>query len=94
MSTYLYRLARWCFRKKWAVLAVWLVVLIGAGIIATVSGGHTNDAVTIPGTEAQQAISVLQAKLPAASGASTQVVSPRPTRTSRKPSTGRPSRPP
>ncbi|SDO19629.1 putative drug exporter of the RND superfamily [Nakamurella panacisegetis] len=74
MSTYLYRLSRWCFRKKWAVLAVWLVALIGAGVIASVSGGKTNDAVTIPGTEAQQVVSVLQAKLPAASGASTQVV--------------------
>ena len=74
MSTYLYRLARWCFRKKWVVLAVWLVVLIGAGILASASGGKTNDAVTIPGTEAQRAVSVLEAKLPAASGASTQVV--------------------
>lgn len=42
--------------------------------VAQVSGGKTSDAITIPGTEAQQAVSVLQAKLPAASGASTQVV--------------------
>ena len=74
MSSYLYRLARWCFRNRWATVAAWLVVLIGAGIIASVSGGKTSDAVSIPGTEAQQAISVLQAKLPAAAGASTQVV--------------------
>ena len=74
MSSYLYRLARWCFRNRWVTLAAWLVILIGAGIIASASGGKTNDAVTIPGTEAQQAISVLQAKLPAAAGTSTQVV--------------------
>ncbi len=74
MSSYLYRLARWCFRHRWATLAAWLVILIGAGIIATASGGTTSDAVTIPGTEAQQAISILQSKLPAASGASTQIV--------------------
>ena len=74
MSTFLYRLARWCFRNRWATMSAWLVILVGAGVVASASGGKTNDAVTIPGTEAQQAISVLQAKLPAASGSSTQVV--------------------
>lgn len=74
MSAYLYRLSRWCLRNRWATAAGWLVVLIGAGFLASVSGGKTSDAITIPGTEAQQAVSVLETKLPAASGASTQVV--------------------
>lgn len=74
LSTYLYRLARWCFRNRWATLAGWLVVLIGVVVIASVSGGKTSGGVTIPGTEAQNATSVLQAELPAASGGSTQVV--------------------
>lgn len=74
MSTYLYRVARWCFRNRWPTVAVWLVVLIGLGVVASLGGGKTSDTITIPGTEAQQAVSVLEAKLPAASGASTQVV--------------------
>lgn len=74
MSMYLYRLARWCFRNRWATASGWLVVLVAAGVIAGVSGGKTSDNVTIPGTEAQHAVSVLQAKLPAAAGASTTVV--------------------
>ncbi len=74
MSTVLYRLARWCFRNRWKTLSAWLVVVVAALAIGTLSGGKTSDAFTIPGTEAQQAVSVLEAKLPAAAGASTQVV--------------------
>ncbi len=74
MSTYLYRVARWCFRNRWKTLAVWVAVVVAAITIAGASGGKTNDALTIPGTEAQQALTLLQDKLPAASGASTQVV--------------------
>lgn len=74
MSTYLYRLARWCFRHRGITVAGWLVVLITAGAIASASGGRTSDDVTIPGTEAQHSVTVLQQKLPAAAGASTTVV--------------------
>ncbi|WP_329370029.1 MMPL family transporter [Streptomyces sp. NBC_00669] len=74
MSTYLYRLARWCFRNRWKTLAAWVAVVVAAIVIAGASGGKTTDTVTIPGTEAQQTLTLLKEKLPAASGASTQVV--------------------
>ncbi|HWG24538.1 MMPL family transporter [Actinospica sp.] len=74
MSVYLYRLARWCFRRRWAVLGTWLVAVLATVVIAQASGGKTSNTFTIPGTEAQQVVSVLQQKLPAASGGSTQVV--------------------
>ena len=74
MSRYLYRLARWCFRHRWATVSAWVAVVIAAVVIAGASGGRTTDAVTIPGTQSQQAISVLEQKLPAASGVTTQVV--------------------
>ncbi len=74
MSTYLYRLARWCFRNRWKTLSAWLVLVVAVIAIAQLSGGKTSDNITIPGTEAQQAVTVLEDKLPAASGASTQVV--------------------
>jgi RND superfamily putative drug exporter len=74
MSVVLYRLARWCYRQRVVVLVVWLVA--GAGIVslALASGGKTTDSLTIPGTESQRMESLLQEKLPAAAGASTQVV--------------------
>lgn len=74
MSIYLYRLARWCFRHRRAVLASWLVVGVAAVVIGMASGGKTTDGVTIPGTESQRLVDVLKQELPAASGASTQVV--------------------
>lgn len=74
MSRYLYRLARWCFRHRWATLLSWLLVIAAAVGVAGAAGGKTTDALSIPGTESQRVVSALQEKLPAASGASTQVV--------------------
>ena len=59
MSNYLYRLARFAFRRRRLVLAVWLAAAIAAIAIAHASGGKTNDTFTIPGTEAQNAAAVL-----------------------------------
>jgi putative drug exporter of the RND superfamily len=74
MSNYLYRLARFAFRRRRLVLAVWLTAATAAIAIAIVSGGKTNDTFTIPGTEAQNAAAVLSAKLPAFSGGQTTIV--------------------
>jgi RND superfamily putative drug exporter len=74
VSTYLYRLAHFAFRRRRLVLAVWLAAAIAAIAIAQVSGGKTNDNFTIPGTEAQNASNVLSAKLPAFSGGQTTIV--------------------
>src|SRR5215469_12080429 len=74
MSNYLYRLARFAFRRRRLVLAAWLVAAIAAITIAVVSGGKTNDNFTIPGTEAQKAAQVLAARLPAFSGGQSTIV--------------------
>jgi len=74
VSIYLYRLARWCFRRRRIVLSAWLAVVIAIIAIANLSHGKTTDTFTLPGTESQRVVSVLEAKQPAASGATTQVV--------------------
>jgi len=74
MSIYLYRLARWCFRRRRLVLSAWLAAVIAIIAIAQLSGGKTSNTFTIPGTESQQLLSVLKQKLPTASGVTTQVV--------------------
>ena len=74
MSSYLYRLARFAFRRRRLVLAAWLVAAIAAIAIAVASGGKTNDNFTIPGTEAQNAAQVLAARLPAFSGGQSTIV--------------------
>ena len=39
MSIYLYRLARWCFRRRRIVLSAWLAVVIAIIAIANLSHG-------------------------------------------------------
>jgi RND superfamily putative drug exporter len=74
MSSFLYRLARFAYRRRRLVLGLWLVAAIATIAIAQASGGKTNDTFSIPGTEAQNAAAVLTAKLPAFSGGQTTIV--------------------
>ena len=74
MSIYLYRLAAWRSGRRRLALVAWLAAAITAIAIATISGGKTNDTFTIPGTEAQNAAAVLQAKLPRFSGGQSTIV--------------------
>ncbi|RZT28524.1 hypothetical protein EV649_2301 [Kribbella sp. VKM Ac-2569] len=76
MAQYLYRLGTFAFRKRWVVLVGWLLALgITLGGSMLTSGTPTNG-LDVRGTEAQQAIDVLQREFPqaGASGASAQVV--------------------
>jgi RND superfamily putative drug exporter len=74
MSNYLYRLARFAFRRRRLVLGVWLIAAIAAIVIGQASGGKTNDTFSIPGTESQNAANVLTARLPAFSGGQSTIV--------------------
>lgn len=76
MATFLYRLGRLAFRRRWRVLLTWVAVLVAAGIgISSVSGSTTDD-FTLPGTQSQRAIDLLEAEFPqaSASGATARVV--------------------
>jgi len=74
VSIYLYRLARWCFRRRRIVLSAWLAVVIAIIAIAESVPRQDHGHVHPSGTESQRVVSVLEAKQPAASGATTQVV--------------------
>ncbi|MEV7331254.1 MMPL family transporter [Micromonospora sp. NPDC093244] len=69
MATLLYRLGRGALRRRRLVVALWLVVLVGAGIAAATLRGPTASNFTMPGTESQQALDLLSEQFPAASGA-------------------------
>ncbi|MFE2994561.1 MMPL family transporter [Nocardia sp. NPDC059246] len=74
MSRYLYALGQVVVRRRWWVLAIWIVLLAAAIGFAAATGGKTNDNFTVPGTESQDAVSLLQQRMPAFSGAQMQVV--------------------
>src|ERR1700733_12641098 len=74
VSTYLYRLARWCYGHRRLVLAGWLVVAIVVITLSVVGHGTEDNNITIPGTESQNVVNRLKTNVPAFSGAQTQVV--------------------
>ncbi|WP_435206273.1 MMPL family transporter [Micromonospora sp. bgisy143] len=69
MATLLYRLGRGALRRRRLVVALWLVVLVGAGLAAATLRGPTASNFTMPGTESQRALDLLAEQFPAASGA-------------------------
>lgn len=74
MSTILFTLGRWAYRHSWRVLIAWLVLLLLAGGGAALFAKGTDNSFTIPGTEAQEGIELLNRTFPQASGASAQFV--------------------
>ncbi|MEU5961672.1 MMPL family transporter [Micromonospora parva] len=69
MATLLYRLGRGALRRRRLVVALWLVVLVVAGLAAATLRGPTASNFTMPGTESQRALDLLGEQFPAASGA-------------------------
>ncbi|MEV6635973.1 MMPL family transporter [Actinoplanes sp. NPDC051470] len=76
MASFLYRLGRFAFRRRWLVTGLWLAVLAAALTGAVALSGPTSGALRIPGTPSQEAIDLLQERFPQASagGATARVV--------------------
>jgi RND superfamily putative drug exporter len=74
VSTLLYALGRWSYRHPWRVLVAWLLLLGIAGGSAAVFMKGTDNSFSIPGTEAQEGIALLDRSFPQASGTSAQLV--------------------
>ncbi|WP_045875479.1 MMPL family transporter [Pseudofrankia sp. DC12] len=66
MATYLYRLGRAAYRRRRLVVALWVLLLALAGVGAATLSGPTSDALSIPGTESQKAIDLLNERMPGA----------------------------
>ncbi|MDG9679018.1 MMPL family transporter [Micromonospora sp. DH14] len=76
MATFLYRIGRLAFRRRRLVLLAWIAVLVAAVIGVSSVSGSTTDDFTLPGTQSQQAIDLLEKEFPQASaaGATARVV--------------------
>ncbi|MFD6566753.1 MMPL family transporter [Micromonospora profundi] len=68
MATLLYRLGRGALRRRRLVVALWLVVLVVAGLAAATLRGPTASNFTMPSTESQRALDLLAEQFPVASG--------------------------
>jgi RND superfamily putative drug exporter len=74
MASALSRLGRASFRRRRLVLATWLAIFAAMVFAAVALSGPTEGSFSIPGTESQQAIDLLEHRLPAANGASGRIV--------------------
>ncbi|MFD9887462.1 MMPL family transporter [Streptomyces alboflavus] len=76
MATFLHRIGRTAFRRRWLVVLLWALVLGAVGVAAANGSGPQTTNVTLPGTEAQRANDLLEKQFPAANadGANARVV--------------------
>ena len=74
MTGVLYRLARFCVRHRFAVLAVWILMTVALVAVSHSLGDHTNDNVTLPGTNSQQAADALGKSFPDQANGSSPIV--------------------
>ncbi|MEI5522058.1 MMPL family transporter [Streptomyces brasiliscabiei] len=76
MATFLYRIGRFAFRRRRLVVLLWIAVLAVVGIGSASVSGTSSDQFTIPGTQSQKALDLLDKEFPqaSASGATARVV--------------------
>ncbi|GAA3884951.1 MMPL family transporter [Streptomyces sedi] len=66
MATFLYKLGRLSFRRRWWVALLWLALLFGISGVAASAGTPPEDDFALPGTEAQEAFDVMEEQFPQA----------------------------
>jgi RND superfamily putative drug exporter len=64
MTGVLYGLARFCVRRRFAVIAVWLVAAVVLVVVSRGLGENTNDNLSLPGTDSQRATDTLAKSFP------------------------------
>ncbi|MGW2641295.1 MMPL family transporter, partial [Streptomyces sp. NPDC001348] len=76
MATFLYRVGRLAFRRRWYVALVWAAVLAAVGLGALRAPGAADEGFSMPGIESQKAFDLLEQRFPGAraDGATARVV--------------------
>ncbi|MFI8082292.1 MMPL family transporter [Kitasatospora sp. NPDC086009] len=76
MAEFLYRLGRWAFLRRRLTTLLWVALLATAGVLAAKAPAAPDDGFAMPGTEAQQAFDLMDARFPGstAEGASARLV--------------------
>ncbi|ARZ69666.1 membrane protein [Streptomyces albireticuli] len=64
MATFLYKIGRLAYRRRWYFALTWLLLLVLAGAGAATASKSSNNDFSIPGTEAQQAFDLLEKRFP------------------------------
>src|SRR5579863_5803980 len=73
-ETLMRSLGRWCVRHRFAVLGMWLVVLVATFVVQSIVGSNYATSTTLSGTPSAAAASLLQRAVPSESGDTEQIV--------------------
>jgi putative drug exporter of the RND superfamily len=68
------RIARWTMAHRRTVVVAWIVAAIGIFAVSNAVGKKTASSFTLPGTNSQQAVDLLQSHFPAQAGDADQIV--------------------
>ena len=74
MTPALYGLGRLCVRYGWAVIALWIVLVVGAVVLDRTQGDNLADNLTLPGTDSQSATDLLSQRFPTQANGSVPIV--------------------
>ncbi|NNN09080.1 MAG: MMPL family transporter [Acidimicrobiaceae bacterium] len=67
-------LARFSVRRRWLVLIIWILIIIGVNVAAQAAGSAYSNSFSLPGTDSTHALQLIQKGFPHASGDSDQIV--------------------
>src|SRR5215469_8300584 len=67
-------IGRWCFRHRFAVIAAWVLVLIGLGALSQAVKSNYNNSFSLPGTDSTTAQQLLARAVPAQAGDADTIV--------------------
>lgn len=74
MASFISRIGRFSFNHRRWVLLVWVAILIAVAVASTTLHQQESNSFSIPGTQSQEAMDLLESRFPQASGASAQMV--------------------
>jgi putative drug exporter of the RND superfamily len=74
MAPVLYRIAGFCTRRRWWLVAFWLVVAIATVAISQRMGDNTSDDLSLPGTGSQHATDRLQGPFPTQANGTSPII--------------------
>ena len=66
MATFLYRVGRLAFRRRWYVALVWAAVLAAVGLGSLKAPGAVDEEFSMPGIESQKAFDLMEQRFPGA----------------------------
>jgi putative drug exporter of the RND superfamily len=70
----LYSLARFCVRRHWTVMVIWLAIAVAVVAVSHQMGDNTNDNLSLPGTNSYKATSTLARSFPDQSNGTSPIV--------------------